>query len=189
MSTSRPTSIPTNKRVGNEMKTKLTVKLISLAIAALIALSALSACTVLSCGPKGEEASWGRFVFTLPAGLELKGGNAVDPEAQGAFTLRSKSEPAYYIACELSGLENCESSITAAKAVNEGAEDVVLEFGGVEWRGVSCKLNDRDYLHLYARFGDEGSDEYALVRSYGFSSGGTELSTFLGTFKLRDRNA
>ena len=51
------------------MKTKLTVKLIAMTIAALIALSALSACTVLSCGPKGEKVSWGRFVFTLPAGL------------------------------------------------------------------------------------------------------------------------
>ena len=171
------------------MKTKPIVKLISVCAAALILLSALPACTVLSCGSSGERASWGRFVFTLPAGLELKGGNAVDPEAPGSFTLRSKSEPSYYIACELSGLENCESSIAAAKAVNEGAEDVVLEFGGVEWRGVSCKLNDRDYLHLYARFGFEGSDEYALVRSYGFSAGGSELSTFLGTFKLRDRNA
>lgn len=167
-----------NDRKGT-LKTTMKRIRISVCLVLAVLLVSFAACKTDKKVTGGEK-SWGRYTMLVPDEMYLKGGSVLNSEDPKTLKLTDRAAPSHYFLFNLCPLENCLGSIEGTRSANEGAKDVSVELGGVEWKGVEYELTGTPAFQVAG----EVNGESVLVSSFGYKADGNIAAYILSSIQL-----
>ena len=155
------------------------MKIISIAVIAMVGVAGLSACGGSEGGSSvsGQEQTWGNIKVFVPDGMTIKGGTAIDSENKDALSLTKADEPMSYINVSVVDAESAASNIQMTKDTNHGSDISDLKAGDTTWSGVTYTFGEKECLQLSATIGDTTF----MVMSYGYAHDDEMYTTILGS--------
>ena len=128
----------------------------------------------------GSTEEHGYYTVLVPEGYTLVHEDVFGDNNPDSFTINLEDSSFTYFMFSMYDADNAQSSIEITKEMNDGAEDVSVEYGGVTWTGVAYNSLGIDCFSLYGAYGEN----YVLVSGAGNAYDSEITSAVLGSLTV-----